>query len=350
MLDLLIVIVCLILNAFFSAYEMAFVTISKDQLCELEDDHPSLFKRVRIFKRRPERTLSVIQIGITLVGAIAAAVGGTGAVEELEPVLIQKWHLPPTLAEAISVTLVILPLTYLSVVFGELIPKTFALRFPAKILVRGTQILFLIDKALSPIVGFLELSTSYFLNRLKLKNTVDDVDAGELMLDIGHLPNYHKNFVFNLVSLKGYTVKKTLIPKEELDYIDFSDTKDEVLEKIRLTSHTRYPVLDGDTVVGLVQSRVFREIYPDSKISWESIIRPIINVSIKENILDVFLKMQKKRQHMAIVVNGDNEFIGIITLLDILEEIVGDLEEEEDTRSLHKLLARRKNITVPHKK
>lgn len=346
MLDIFIVAACLVLNAFFSAYEMAFVTVSKDQLSALEESSPSLFRRIRFFKKKPERTLSVIQIGITLVGAIAAAVGGTGAVEELEPFLIKKFNLSPTLAEALAVSSVILPLTYLSVVFGELIPKTFALRFPLKILRVGTKILFLIDKGLSPIVGFLEKSTSFFLKGLKLTDTQSQVESTQLMIDIGHLPNYHKNFVYNLISLNGYTVKKTFIPKEEIDFIEFSDSKEDILEKISQTPHTRYPVIDGDTVVGLLHTKVFREIFQDPKISWESIIRPLTSVNLKENILDVFLKMQKKRQHMAGVYNQDGEFMGIITLLDILEEIVGDIEEEADTGSLHKLIARRNNINI----
>lgn len=326
---------------------MAFVTVSKDQLSEVEESSPSLFRRIRFFKKKPERTLSVIQIGITLVGAIAAAVGGTGAVEELEPILIQKFQLSPTLAEALAVTAVILPLTYLSVVFGELIPKTFALRHPIKILRIGTKILFLIDKALSPIVGFLELSTSFFLRSLRLNDGQSQVDATQLMIDIGHLPNYHKNFVYNLISLKGYTVKKTYIPKEEIDYIEFSDTKEDILEKMGQTPHTRYPVIDADTVVGILHTKVFKDISEDPKISWESIIRPMTMVYLKENILDVFLKMQKKRQHMAGVFNEKDEFIGIITLLDILEEIVGDIEEEANTRFIHKIIARRNNINLP---
>lgn len=347
MLDIFIVFLCLVLNAFFSAYEMAFVTVSKDQLSEVEESSPSLFRRIRFFKKKPERTLSVIQIGITLVGAIAAAVGGTGAVEELEPILIQKFQLSPTLAEALAVAIVILPLTYLSVVFGELIPKTFALRHPIKILRLGTKVLFLIDKALSPVVGFLELSTSFFLRSLKLQDGQNQVDATQLMIDIGHLPNYHKNFVYNLISLKGYTVKKTYIPKEELDYIEFSDTKEDILEKMGQTPHTRYPVMDADTVVGILHTKVFKDISEDPKISWESIIRPMTIVYLKENILDVFLKMQKKRQHMAGVFNEKDEFIGIITLLDILEEIVGDIEEEANTRFIHKIIARRNNINLP---
>lgn len=347
MLDIFIVFLCLVLNAFFSAYEMAFVTVSKDQLSEVEESSDSLFRRIRFFKKKPERTLSVIQIGITLVGAIAAAVGGTGAVEELEPILIQKFQLSPTLAEALAVATVILPLTYLSVVFGELIPKTFALRHPIKILTRGTRVLFLIDKALSPIVRFLELSTSFFLRSLRLNDGQTQVDATQLMIDIGHLPNYHKNFVYNLISLKGYTVKKTYIPKEELDYIEFSDTKEDILEKMGQTPHTRYPVMDADTVVGILHTKVFKDISEDPKISWESIIRPMTIVYLKENILDVFLKMQKKRQHMAGVFNEKDEFIGIITLLDILEEIVGDIEEEANTRFIHKIIARRNNINLP---
>src|SRR5690606_20800940 len=128
MLDLLIVLICLCLNAFFSAYAMAFVSVSREAMQDLKEG--CIKRRTSDFKRRPERTLSVIQVGITLVGAVAAAVGGTGAVESLEPYFVERWALDRSLAEAISVTLVIVPLTYFTVVFGELVPKTIALKHP----------------------------------------------------------------------------------------------------------------------------------------------------------------------------------------------------------------------------
>src|SRR4051812_13009732 len=110
MLDFFIVVLCLAINAFFSAYEMAFVTITKEEINEL-DERGSTAPRLLLFKKKPERTLSVIQIGITLVGAIAAAVGGTGAVESLEPYIVENYHLSPAMSQVIAVTVVILPLT-----------------------------------------------------------------------------------------------------------------------------------------------------------------------------------------------------------------------------------------------
>ena len=133
MLDFFIVMACLLINAFFSAYEMAFVTVSREEIEEL-DENSSTQRKLKVFKKKPERTLSVIQIGITLVGAIAAAVGGTGAVESLEPWIVENYGLSRSLAEAVSVTAVIVPLTYFSVVFGELVPKTIALKHPLKVI------------------------------------------------------------------------------------------------------------------------------------------------------------------------------------------------------------------------
>jgi len=164
MLDILIVIICLIINAFFSAYEMAFVTVSKDEIEELQDTKKLISSLLGTFKKKPERTLSIIQISITLVGAIAAAVGGTGAVETLEPYLVHNYGISNSMAEGISVAIVILPLTYFSVVFGELLPKTVALKHPVRVLILGTNVLKLIDTILSPIVTVLRsLPLKFFI-------------------------------------------------------------------------------------------------------------------------------------------------------------------------------------------
>jgi putative hemolysin len=129
-LEFIVVLICLLLNSFFAAFEMAFVTVTKEDLADSADKFKDEITKIFLLKKNPERTLSVIQIGISLVGAISAAVGGNGAVESFSPYLESKFGLSPTMAEATSVLSVILPLTYLSVVFGELVPKTIALNNP----------------------------------------------------------------------------------------------------------------------------------------------------------------------------------------------------------------------------
>lgn len=251
MLDFVIVIACLILNAFFSAYEMAFVTVSREEIDEL-GENSNTQQRLAQFKKKPERTLSVIQIGITLVGAIAAAVGGTGAVESLEPWFTEKYGISSSLAEGISVVLVIIPLTYFSVVFGELVPKSIALKHPLKVINFGTHILGLIDSFLSPIVTFLEVSTHFLLKRLGLNSgPAEDESMGEIV-EIGNLPEYHQKFVQNLVGLKGRQISKVMIPWENVAYLNFSDSEIEVREKVSSNPHSRFPVIDGDVIVGIL--------------------------------------------------------------------------------------------------
>lgn len=347
MLDIVIVLLCLSINAAFSAYEMAFVIISKEDIEELNDQgKKSLSFSLQAFKKKPERTLSVIQIGITLVGFIAAAIGGTGAAESLEPYLIQHYALSATLAEAISVSIVILPLTYFSVVFGELLPKTIALRYPHQVLTFGTKSLELIDKILSPIVSILEISTNTLLKLLKISPKISDKESISLNIDLGSLPPYHQKFVQNLVSLKGRQVIKSLVPLEQVVYFNYSDEEEVIRKKIKESHHSRFPVIDDDVIVGIFHVKIYGEVDRDINIPWQGILRPALVISEKEKVLEAFLKMQEKRQQIAVVINEENHFIGIITLENILEEIVGDIHDDLDRNKITALLSNRSKIKL----
>src|SRR5690606_16344386 len=141
--EAIIIFVCLILNALLAAYEMAFVSVPKPELRSLARQGNKDAQTLLSLRVNPERTLSVIQIGITLVGVVAAAVGGAGAAESFEPFLMQKLKISKFAAGALSVFLVVLPISFLTVVAGELVPKTLALRNPVKIVLAGAKSLFI---------------------------------------------------------------------------------------------------------------------------------------------------------------------------------------------------------------
>jgi putative hemolysin len=349
LLDFLIVFLCLFINAIFSAYEMAFVTISKEEVLELEHDHKKTSKNILKFKNRPERTLSVIQIGITLVGAVAAAVGGTGAVESLEPYLMNKFGISSQLAEAIAVTVVILPLTYFSVVFGELIPKTIALRHPQKVLLLGTKLLNFIDNFLSPVITFLEISTNFILKKFGFSSTDQEVENLSMSIDIGSLPGYHQRFVQNLIDLKGKRIAKSFVPKERVTYIEFSDTDAELENKIHHNNHSRFPVIDGDTIVGILHKKELLEALRVTHVPWRGILLAAVKVKESDKVLEAFLRMQEKHQHLAIVTNEEGIFTGIITIEDIIEQIVGNINDDIDKNRIAKMLAHRSKIQLPQK-
>jgi putative hemolysin len=164
--ELIIIGFCLALNAFLAGAEMAFVIIPKSLLRRLKRSGDVRAAKALELRRRPERTLSVIQVGITLVGVLGAAVGGAGAEESISPLLMAKFGASENTAEVLSVVLVVIPITYLSVVIGELAPKGLALRHPARLILMNAGWLYWFDRALSPIVSLLEGSTKLFMRIL----------------------------------------------------------------------------------------------------------------------------------------------------------------------------------------
>lgn len=346
-LELVTIIICLSLNAFFSAYEMAFVTVKGLDLQELTESESIYARKLSFYKSQPERTLSIIQIGISFVGAIAAAVGGAGAVEHLVPWFVKRFQMSPFVAEAITVALVIIPLTYASVVFGELLPKSIALKHPKRILKAGTRALNLIDDFLNPVVTFLQLSTNFFVKILGYSPGPND--AEEETVDIGQLPSYHKNFVKNLLALKFRPLRKILLPWKRVTYLNFTDSTEEVREKTLKSNHSRFPVVDEDVIVGYLHVKELGSIIATGD-PWDTLIRPLMTVQENEKALEVFMKMQKKRQHLTGVVNEAGKLIGILTLEDILEEIVGDIEEDISTDRMIRLLSRRGRFNLNENK
>lgn len=344
MLDLIIVVFCLGLNACFSAYEMAFVTISREEIDDLEESEQIIVKRIKYFKKKPERTLSVIQIGISLVGAIAAAVGGTGAVESLEPFILQNTQLTTSMAEALAVTLVILPLTYFSVVFGELVPKTIALKYPQNVLLYGTTTLSFIDRFMSPVVTFLEVSTNFLLHKMGLGGGIAEDESLGQIVEIGNLPDFHQRFVKNLVSLKGIKVKTAMIPWQKVIALSFSEDDEQVRTKLNNCPHSRIPVLDNETFVGILYKKML--LLKNENIPWQGILKSAITVYEDEKVLETFLKLQTKQDHMAIVKNRAEKIVGLITIEDIIEEIVGDINDRSDESKTSHLLANRSKINL----
>lgn len=176
--ELVVIVVCLILNAAFAAYEMSFISVQRNELQKLADTGSRIAAQLLKLRENPERFLSVVQIGITLVKAIAAAVGGAGAADNIEPYLVENFNMQVKTADFTAALIVVIPITYFSVVVGELVPKTLALRNPMKILLVGAPAFIIIDKFLSPVVTVLEVSTKillkFFPKEKEVKSEVEE--------------------------------------------------------------------------------------------------------------------------------------------------------------------------------
>jgi putative hemolysin len=339
--EIIVIVICLALNAILAAYEMAFVSFSKIELSKIaklgSKSADILLKR----RENPERTLSVIQIGISLVGAMAAAVGGAGADEILEPYLISKWGLNSYLAEGIAILIVVLPLTYFTVVFGELVPKTLALRHSSKIVLYGTRWLIIADRVLGPAISALEWSTKAIV-RLLFPASKKHIVSTEALVEIGDLSPTHQQYVLNLARIEYIRIEDMMVKWEEVDRVNESNSMDQVVLKIFSSGHTRLPVIDAQNkVIGILHTKELLAFRDSGAQDWKPMIRQPLLVQGKNSALGALRLMQTSKSHMVMVCSEKGVMQGILTLEDILEEIVGDIFDEDDDGRVQKLIANR---------
>lgn len=336
MAELLVVLVCLFLNMLLSGAEMAFVTVRKAQLQRLTPQD----KRARLLlqlKANPERTLSVIQIGITLVGAIAAAVGGAGAEEALSPMLAETFALSKNTADAASIAMVVLPISYLSVVVGELVPKTLALRNSLHIAIWSARGLYLGEKFLSPAVSVLEKSTHLILKVFSLGSPKENHNT-EHDIEIEDLPSQTKQYILNMVSADKLLARDIMSPWTDVVFIRKDDVIEDVETIIVNSGHTRIPVMHDGEIIGLINSKEFFVARKYKNIDWQTLIRPVLKFKAFEPVFRILLKMQEEKSHMAIIYERAS-ISGIVTMENIFEEIIGDIFDEDDDGFMKKLLA-----------
>jgi len=339
MIELVVVIICLSLNAFFSAIEMAFVSVNRVDLRKLADKGDRRASTVLMLRLSPERTLSVLQIGITLVGAISAAVGGAGAEESLSPFFESQFGLTENIAEALSIAVVVVPLTVASVVIGELVPKSLALKNSRKIALLSAHALNFFDTLLSPIVNLLENMTHFLVRLFQRKNKQGrvEVTTEETSINIDALSSTHKQFVLNLVNIESKRAIDMVVPWEKVTKVDVNLSSSEVLKVAVSSGHTRLPVISENKVLGLLHAKEFITLVGAGDSNWQSIIRPILQVQESDDALKALKLMQEKRSHMALVCDKEN-VDGIITLEDVIEEIIGEIADEDDDGLMKKLL------------
>lgn len=352
MLELLIIVTCLLLNAVLAGAEIAFVAVNRPLLRELVRQGDTKAKLLLQLRENPERTLSVVQVGITPVGALAGAVGGAGVEELLSPMLETSLGVGEAAADTIAIGLVVLPLTYFTVVVGELVPKSFALKNTLGFALRAAPWLSLIDKIFGPIVTLFEWSTKQMLTLLNLMRLpkvargstpessqeprVSDVTDESIMLE--PLSMQHRQYGMNLVNLERKRLKDIFVPWKHVIHARPAQAVDQVEEIILASGHTRIPVVEGTDVVGILNTKEFMVLRGAGGENWSSLVRPAVKLQANTPLLAGLRLLQERRMLMAVVYAYQN-LLGIVTLEDILEEIVGEIYDEDDDGKLRRLLS-----------
>ncbi|MGG5735750.1 MULTISPECIES: hemolysin family protein [Bacillus cereus group] len=340
-----IVIVLIALTAFFVAAEFAIVKVRSSRIDYLIAEGNNRAISVKTIITNLDEYLSACQLGIT-VTALGIGWSGKPALKHMFDVLFANWNVPTQLADILAIILVFLFITFFHVVVGELAPKTFAIQKAEQVSFFVAKPLILFYRIAFPFIwllnGSARLITKFF--GLKPPKKHDEVHSEEeLRLLVsesyknGEINQSEYKYVNKIFEFDDRIAKEIMVPRTEMNILNKEMPAEEALQKMSHEKYTRYPVVDGDKdhVIGFVN---FKDIFTDfvkhrvvSEKTVEQYIRPIILVIESIPIHDLFLKMQRERTHIAILIDEYGGTSGLVTVEDILEEIVGDIQDEFDT-------------------
>ena len=341
MLETLLILLCIIMNGLLSGAETAFIATNRYTLRKMASTGKEKVAILLQLRENPERTLSVTQIGITFISALAAAIGGAGAEEHVAPWIEKSLSLSSTGAEIISIIIIVLPLTYFSVVIGELVPKTLALRKPLTIGLAAAPWLYYIEKIIFPLVNIFEWSTRKVVDLLP-SFSHDERDSSQHQDNpLETISEENRQYIINVVRLERTTVKAAYIPWDQVDFVRFNASFEEIEQVIIQSGHTRLPVLENEHLVGILNTKQFLALRETGSREWKPLIKECATLQEDMPILAALRQLQANRSHMSAIYRG-SEIIGIITLEAILEEIVGDIYDENDDGIILKILSAHK--------
>ncbi|WP_437638978.1 hemolysin family protein [Sorangium sp. So ce854] len=338
--ELLVILALVLVNGIFAGAEIAVVTLRKTRLDQLVQSGSRRARAVKRLRDNPERFLATVQIGITVVGATASAFGGSTLARELTPVL-QAVSWIGDAAEELALAAVVALVSFLSLVLGELVPKSLALRSaePYALLV-GAPLRGLSSLA-RPLVWLLTASSNLVLRLFgdrtnfvearispeEIQQIVDDAaEAGSVDKRAGEIASRALDFA-------GLTALQVMLPRGRVVALPRGATAAEVQRTVLAHGHTRMPVHEGttDNVIGYVtMQEVLALLFGGGPFSLESVLRPAYFVIGSMPAVDLLAEMKRRRLQLAVVIDEQGGMIGIVTMEDLVEELVGEIFAENE--------------------
>jgi putative hemolysin len=337
--EILLIILLIILNGIFSAGEMAIISSRKSKIKEMIKNNPQgKAQSLLDMKENPERFLSAVQVGITLFGTLASALGGIFSVRYLVP-FIRQVPFVGAIADSVAIIIVVAVLTYLFLVIGELVPKYLGLNYREKVALAVVPIFELTSRIFFFIVTFLTFSTMFVVKGFNLKHSEEHVGEGEIKILLqegrrkGVFDRTEEELIHGIFDFAHRSAKEVMVSKPNVYAIDIEQEPAAVLEYIVENEFSRYPVYREhlDNVVGIVYHKdIMRSIWLKESFDLARLVKQPYFVPDTMEISVLLKEMQGKRLHMAIVVDEYGTTVGIVTLEDIIEEIFGEIMDETD--------------------
>lgn len=344
LLQFIVIIVLTGINAFFSGAEMSIVSVNKNKIKVMVEEGDKKAILLDNLLKEPSKFLSTIQVGITLASFFASASAATGLSQFLS-VFLSKMKVP--YSAQLSMIIVTFLLSYVTLVFGELIPKRVALRSSEKMALSSIGVIVFISKIFSPFVKFLTFSTNVVLTLLKLKedNIEEKVSKEELrsLVEVGRehgiINEVEKEMIENIIVFDEKIAREIMIPRTKVFLIDRNTTIEELFETKEVGKYSRIPVYEeeADNIVGILLTKdLMMEAYKKGfeNINISEMVQEAYFVPETKNVNELFNEMQLEKKHIAILIDEYGGFSGIVTLEDLIEEVMGNIADEYDDEDL----------------
>ena len=338
--NVLVVLFFVLLGGFFAAAELALVSLRENQIQRLAESSRR-GRRLASLTADPNRFLAAVQVGVTLAGFVSAGFGAAQIAPELAQPLISAG-----LAEGVAQTLAFIVITvliaYLSLVLGELVPKRIALQRVEKVALFAAAPIDFIARLFRPFIVALSFSTNLIVRIFGIDPTAGKESiSGEELRDLvaGHeeLSEDERNLIDDVFEAGERELREVMLPRTEVDFLDSRIPVADAVRRVVDQPHSRYPVIRGsaDDVVGFVHIRDILD--PDASNRGEYVsqmCRPVVAFPGSKVVLETLTEMRRDRHHLAIVQDEYGGTAGIVTMEDLVEELIGDIKDEYDVDAM----------------
>ncbi len=340
----ILILILTLINAFFSASEMAIVSLNKNKIKVLAEEGNKNAILIERLLQEPTKFLSTVQVGITLASFFSSASAATG-ISNVFGNSLETLNIP--YAHEISLIVVTIILSYITLVFGELLPKRLALQNSQKIAMYAVKPIMLISKITIPFVKLLSISTNFLIRLFNVnsKNLEEKVSKEEIksLVDVGQehgvINETEKDMINSIFEFDDKLAKEVMTPRTNVYMINIDDCANTYLNSLLNEKYSRIPIFQEniDNIIGILYMKDFLcEAY---KVGFDNVnLRNILHtpyfVPEMKNIDELFKELQISKKHMAILIDEYGGFSGIVTIEDLIEEVMGDIGDEFDDEEI----------------
>lgn len=336
----ILIAVLTLMNAFFASAEMAIVSINKNRIRLLAEEGNKKAQLLEKLMQEPTKFLSTVQVGITLAGFFSSAAAATGISDDFSSFLNQI-NVP--YSKEIALILVTIVLSYITLVFGELFPKRIALQKSEAIAMFVVKPILFISKLTVPFVKLLSMSTNILLRicGMNAENLEEKISKEEIrsLVEVGQehgvINETEKEMINSIFEFDDKLAEEVMTPRTEVYLINIATPLCDYIDELLQENYSRIPVFEGDSdnIIGILYMKDFMlEAY---KVGFEnvnirSILQPAYFVPERKNIDELFKELQSSKKHLAVLIDEYGGFSGIVTIEDLIEEVMGNIEDEYD--------------------